>query len=258
MAKKIKLKDIIHEQEKIEMMESISQITDNLYQFSEQQKEMSVLLADLLTEVSQKIEKIKLEIPPPLEIQKVEVINQEKPLEEMKIVNPLEIKKPAWFFWPDFESIFNSLKTVVEKIGTKVFMAKLEGGTPETAQYVIPIDKQGNLLTPISPIIEKGKLIRGGSGSSSPPSSFVTGQITVAATATQLAANELRNGVILTARDSNTGNVMVGLSGVNTTQTGSGNGYILEPGGSVSVAVSNSNRIYVIGTASDVVSFIGS
>lgn len=82
--------------------------------------------------------------------------------------------------------------------------------------------------------------------------------IAVTGTAVQLGSNTLENGVIITAKSSNTGNIKVGGSGVTNTETGAGNGYILEPGASISVAASNTNVLYVNGTAGDIVSFLGS
>ncbi len=83
-------------------------------------------------------------------------------------------------------------------------------------------------------------------------------KIAVTSTAVQLGTNTLKNGVILTAKSTNTANILVGGSGVTTTADGTGNGYILEPGTSASWAVSNTNILYINGTAGDLVSFAGS
>lgn len=87
-----------------------------------------------------------------------------------------------------------------------------------------------------------------------------TGQAKIAVTGTrvQLANNVLSNGVILSALSTNATSITVGGSGVTNTVDGTGNGYILEPGGSVSFAVTNTNALYVNGTAGDIVSFAGS
>lgn len=87
---------------------------------------------------------------------------------------------------------------------------------------------------------------------------FVIGQDKISASAVQLPTAALVNGVIFTAKSTNTGNIFIGGSGVTTTADGTGNGYILEPGNSVSAAVTNLNLFYVIGTANDVLSWIGS
>lgn len=88
----------------------------------------------------------------------------------------------------------------------------------------------------------------------------VTGQkaVAVTGTAVNLPDNKLSNGVILTAKSTNSGNILVGMSNVSVTEDGSGNGYILEPGNSVSYGVTNTNTIWVNGSASDVVSWSGS
>ncbi len=87
----------------------------------------------------------------------------------------------------------------------------------------------------------------------------VTTQYKVTASAVQMASNALTNGVIITAKSTNAANVFIGTSsGVTTTADGTGNGTILEPGASLSWAVDNTNRFWVIGTANDVLSFSGS
>ncbi len=89
-------------------------------------------------------------------------------------------------------------------------------------------------------------------------STEITGQKKITASAVQLGSNVLTNGVIFTALSTNTGNIFIGGSGVTTTADGTGSGYILEPGSSTSAAVTNTNLFYVIGTANDVLSWIGS
>lgn len=89
-------------------------------------------------------------------------------------------------------------------------------------------------------------------------STVIVGQKKITASAVQLGSNVLTNGVIFTALSTNAGNIFIGGSGVTTTVDGTGNGYILEPGASVSAAISNTNLYYVIGTANDVLSFVGS
>ena len=83
-------------------------------------------------------------------------------------------------------------------------------------------------------------------------------KVAVTGTAVQLGSNALSNGVIITAPSSNAAKMTVGGSGVTNTVTGAGNGYILEAGASASFAVSNTNVLYINGTANDMVSFAGS
>lgn len=89
-------------------------------------------------------------------------------------------------------------------------------------------------------------------------SSVLVNQYKLTTGAVQLASTVLVNGVIFTALSTNTGNIFLGSSGVTTTADGTGNGYILEPGASCSAAVTNTNLFYAIGTAGDVLSWIGS
>jgi len=88
---------------------------------------------------------------------------------------------------------------------------------------------------------------------------ILSGQKTIAVTGTavQLGSGALVNGVIITANINNTAPISVGPSGVNNTQTGSGNGYILQPGTSIAYSVTNLSPIYINGTAGDFVSYSG-
>lgn len=83
--------------------------------------------------------------------------------------------------------------------------------------------------------------------------SFVQ-QVVVSATAQQLAANQVFDSITLTAKSTNTGVVYIGFSSGVT----SSNGYALEKGTSVKMRIANANQIWIIGTASDVFSVIGS
>ena len=88
-----------------------------------------------------------------------------------------------------------------------------------------------------------------------------TGQVKIAVTGTavQLPSNALKNGVIIKALSSNNAAGMTwGASSVTNTVDGTGNGDILEPGERNSAAVDNTNRIWVNGTAGDILSFVGS
>ena len=87
-----------------------------------------------------------------------------------------------------------------------------------------------------------------------------TGQVVMAETGTliQLPSASLINGVILTAYSQNSGPLSIGNYNVSNVMDGTGGGYILEPGCSVSAAVDNLSRIYVNGTAGDILSYMGS
>lgn len=89
------------------------------------------------------------------------------------------------------------------------------------------------------------------------PAAVIAGQKTVSASAAALASNALVNGVVVKAKSGNAGPVWVGAPGMTATDDGTGAGYKLLPGEAASFAVSNTNAIYVIGTAGDVVYFEG-
>lgn len=98
-----------------------------------------------------------------------------------------------------------------------------------------------------------------GSGGGSLPASIDTNQVIVAVTGTavQFPSNALVNGVIITAHGANAASVVLGGATITNTLTGSGNGAELIAGSSVFTAVSNTNVLYLNGTAGDWVSFIG-
>lgn len=83
-------------------------------------------------------------------------------------------------------------------------------------------------------------------------------KIAITSTAVQLGSNTLINGVVLTAKSTNSASIVVGGSGVTNTTDGTGNGYILAAGASMSWAISNTNLLYINGTSGDIVSFAGS
>lgn len=87
---------------------------------------------------------------------------------------------------------------------------------------------------------------------------FGQAKIAVTNTAVQLTSQALSNGIIITAKASNTASIEIGSSNVNTTTDGTGNGYILSAGATVSAAILNPNLLWINGTSGDVVSWIGS
>lgn len=94
------------------------------------------------------------------------------------------------------------------------------------------------------------------------PASFIAGQGAVATAGTAVhvyaAGAALSNGLIVTASVNNTGTLTVGPSGVNNTINGTGNGYRLAPGQSMSFAVANASAVWVNGTVSgDTFDFVG-
>ena len=82
-------------------------------------------------------------------------------------------------------------------------------------------------------------------------------KITTTGTAVQLGSGALVNGVIITANINNAAPISIGPVGVNNTQDGTGNGYILNPGTSIAYSATNLSPIYINGTAGDFVSYSG-
>jgi len=84
------------------------------------------------------------------------------------------------------------------------------------------------------------------------PLSILTGQVTVTTTATALPSHTIVRSITITATASNTGKIYVGASDVTTST-----GYALAAGNSVTIAVQNTNVIYILGqNTSDTLSWI--
>jgi len=83
-------------------------------------------------------------------------------------------------------------------------------------------------------------------------------QQVVTATATALTTRALSNGVTIKARSTNAGQVFIGAAGVTATNDGTGNGFALLAGEAISIPVSTTAGIFIIGTANDIVYVMGS
>lgn len=89
------------------------------------------------------------------------------------------------------------------------------------------------------------------------PSTIYADQQVVTASAAALTAQALVNGIAITAKSTNTGKVFVGGAAVTTTDDGTGNGYPLSAGQSVTLSVSNASAIYIVGTLNDIIYLVG-
>lgn len=114
-----------------------------------------------------------------------------------------------------------------------------------TASASIPVVIASNQVVPISNPLVTTPLV---------------GQAKIATTGTavQLSTQTLSNGVIISANGANATPISIGGSGVNNTVGGTGNGYLLAAGASISFAMANVNDLYINGTAGDYVSWAGS
>lgn len=94
-------------------------------------------------------------------------------------------------------------------------------------------------------------------GQGSAAATLYADQQVVTASAVALTARAMVNGLSLRAKSTNVGAVFVGAAGVTATDDGTGNGFALLPGASVSLPVSNASAVFIIGTANDIVYVIG-
>lgn len=89
------------------------------------------------------------------------------------------------------------------------------------------------------------------------PAAVTAGQYKITASAVSIGSQALVNGVVLKAKNTNVGAIWVGPTGVTTTDDGTGNGFRLNPGDTLSLAVANVSAIFAIGTANDVLYWTG-
>jgi len=111
---------------------------------------------------------------------------------------------------------------------------------------------------PVSPDNPMPVTVTGSSPGSGGATVPYADQQVVTASAVALATQALSNGVLIRAKSTNVGPVFVGAAGVTTTNDGTGNGFPLAAGESVSVPVSTTAGVFIIGTANDIVYVIGS
>jgi len=100
----------------------------------------------------------------------------------------------------------------------------------------------------------------GGGGSGGVNTNVIVGQVKIATTGTrvQLPSNALANGLIVKSLSANAAaGATIGGASVSNAVDGTGNGYVLAPGEASSFAVSNSNLLYVNGTAGDIFTYEG-
>lgn len=135
--------------------------------------------------------------------------------------------------------------------------ATLSAETTKVIGVVRNADGSGNLLTSTSNALDVN--LKGNPLVTSP----LVGQSKIASSGTAVNLNggttqPLTNGIIITAPSGNTAPIAVGGSGVNNTSGGTGNGYQLAAGASISFAIANTNDIWINGTSGDYVSWAGS
>lgn len=85
------------------------------------------------------------------------------------------------------------------------------------------------------------------------PATVVAGKVVVDTTAKAMPSTSLVNGAIITASLANAGTTWVGDSSVAINS-----GYPLSPGASTSISIANLGALYIVGTAGDVLNYVGS
>lgn len=88
----------------------------------------------------------------------------------------------------------------------------------------------------------------------------ISGQTKIATTGTQVVVGSstgLANGVAIKASKKNAANIMVGPTGVTATDDGTGNGFELAPGDSISFSVSTLANLFINGTSGDFITYTG-
>jgi hypothetical protein len=141
---------------------------------------------------------------------------------------------------PSNNTITSNSTATAGKYGEDVNILSILGTAPSTAGKLDVILTANPLVT--APLVGQSK-------------------IAITGTAVQLnggTSQALTNGIIISAPSGNTNPICVGGAGVNNTADGTGNGYLLAPGASISFAVTDTNKIYINGYANNYVSWAGS
>jgi len=146
-----------------------------------------------------------------------------------------------------------NLKAEVVGTGTFATQSTLAAETTKVIGVVRTADGSGNLLTSTTNALDVN--IKSGKADPTIPTASFAGQKVVAVTNTAIAisTSQAVSGVIIQALAANTNNIYVGPSTVTTA-----NGFELQPGQATSVAIDNLSKIYINGTATDGICFIGS
>lgn len=112
-------------------------------------------------------------------------------------------------------------------------------------------DDSGAVPIAVDPIT--GRLLTSTTGSgSSTVSTVYNGQVTMDGSADQLPNHSLTQAVVVQALSTNGHSLFVGGTGVTTST-----GIELTPGSAVTLPVSNTDLLWAVGTASDVITFVG-
>lgn len=231
---------------------------------------------------------LKLDVDFP-DVQKVEITNQKEviiPDVKFPDVQKVELQNPTTINFPDVQRVevtnpqeYPTKMTVeVANFPTPILPPSLQRvEVTNPTEFKLPIVKGNSKKSQMKAdeyipvrltdgdrfykaIDEIWTAASKGGGGSQLMGYVVTGQkkITSTGIAVNLPSNSLKNGVIVTAKSSNTGDILIGMSNVSTTEDGTGNGYILEAGSSVSYAVTDTATIWINGNGGDIVSFSGS
>ena len=121
----------------------------------------------------------------------------------------------------------------------------------------------GKGTVPVAVDPSTGAVLISGSFGNTLVSSPLVGQSKIASTGTAVQLNggtsqPLSNGVIISAATGNAAYIEIGSSSVNDTHDGTGNGYMLAPGASISFALADTSDAWINGTSGDIVSWAGS
>lgn len=84
------------------------------------------------------------------------------------------------------------------------------------------------------------------------PQAIISGRQTITTSAVALPSGVYTNGIVLRALSTNSASVCIGPSTITTS-----NGYCLAPGEAISYGAANTNQLFVIGTAADVIMWTG-
>jgi hypothetical protein len=160
----------------------------------------------------------------------------------------------------EIESLNLATTADIQALQEKLPAAGLSQPLTDTQLRANAVSVTGNVNTGLSQPLTDTQLRANAIDVQTPmPSSLVVGQGKIAVTnvAQPLPSAVLKNGIVITARDENASSIWVGGNTVTLTDDGTGTGYRLTPGQSISFASSNANAIFVIGASGQIFYYAG-
>lgn len=212
----------------------------------------------LLSKLSQQIDELKTGLVNTITTQ-TEVLNESLNKVDLSLVSKVEVVNPTSIPEVEFPEV---QKVEVTNLKKSQELPIYSGVTTPLKEYMAVRLADGDRFYKALDewMIAASSGAKSGTTSAT-PNAPLSGQAKVSSTGVAVkisASSRPGSGYIVQALAQNTANVYVGPFGVTTTADGTGNGFELQPGQALGIAIQDIVNLYVNGTANDGVCFIGS